>query len=119
MANKVRNFEAATAFEYNTYFLKHETDEITMTLSTTGVEFKKGADKIESPTYTSIKLYETATGNAQAADNTDISLSGITMKRVLSKLKTQFNLIIITQIFKLLTKVKQRIIKNQILLFIG
>ena len=100
MANKAKNFQAETDFEYNTYFLKHGNDEVTMTLSTTGVEFKKGAEKIESPTYNTIKLYATASGNAQAADNTDISLSEITMKRAKSKFKNSIlnSLIIITQI---------------------
>ena len=98
MANKAKNFQAETDFEYNTYFLKHGNDEVTMTLSTTGVEFKKGAEKIESPTYSTLKLYETASGNA--ADNTDISLSEITMKRAKSKFKNSIlnSLIIITQI---------------------
>ena len=75
---KTKRFVAET---FNDYFLKHGDDEVTMTLSETGVELKKGTTTIDAPVWTTLKLYKTAAGNEQAPDNTQISLSAIEMER--------------------------------------
>ena len=62
-----------------------------MTLSGTGVVLKKkDGTTVNSPTFTDLKLLATAAGNAQAADNHQIDLSAIKMKRALSKFKNNF-----------------------------
>ena len=86
MAGKTKSFESDATFKYNKYFLKDGTEEVTMTLSGTGVVLKKkDGTTVDSPTFTDLKLLATAAGNAQAADNHQIDLSAIKMKRALSK----------------------------------
>ena len=65
--------------------MKHGDDEVTMTLSETGVKLMKGTTKIDAPVWTTLKLFKTAAGNDQAPDNTQISLSDIIMVRTWSK----------------------------------
>ena len=84
---KTKNFESEADFSYNNYFLRDGDNEVTMTLSKTGVELKKDGTKVENPTFTDLKLLETIGSFKQADDNFEIDLSAIQMERVLSKFK--------------------------------
>ena len=64
-----------------------------MTLTSGGVEVKKGEAVQATTTYKDLKLFKKAVAPANpepAAADTEIPLKAITMKRALSKLKTQF-----------------------------
>ena len=90
VTDKTHNFESAVSFGYNDHFLKLSTDEVTMTLTSSGVEVKKGDTVQASTTYKDLKLFKKAVAPAdpeQAAADTEISLAAITMKRALSKFK--------------------------------
>ena len=80
----ISTFTAESAYGYNDYYLKHDTDEVTMTLTNGGgFEFTKTGAEL-TVDHTKLMLFKSADDKAAAA-GTLILMSGIKMIRSLSE----------------------------------